>query len=148
MTTKNALNEALKESLKSGNEIQKNTIRMTLAAIKQIEIDKRITLDESGIVAILQKEVKSRRESIVDAQKANRPEAIATLEKEITYIEAFLPKQMSKEELVAIVTKVVEEVGAKTPADIGKVMKSVIPLVQGRASGDSISATVREILAN
>lgn len=148
MTTKDALNEALKESLKSGDEIKKNTVRMALAAIKQIEIDKRITLDEIAIMAILQKEVKSRRESIVDAEKANRPETIITLEKEIAILDAFLPKQMPKEELVAIVKKVVEETGAKTPADIGKVMKLVIPLVQGRASGDTISSTVREILAN
>jgi uncharacterized protein len=148
MTTKDMLNIALKESLRSGDEVQKNTVRMALAAIKQIEIDKRIVLDETGIASVLQKEVKSRRESIVDAQKANRPETIATLEKEIVILEVFLPKQMDKEELVAIIKKVVAEVEAKTPADMGKVMKLVIPQVQGRASGDSISSAVREILTN
>lgn len=142
------LNIALKESLRSGDEVQKNTVRMALAAIKQIEIDKRIVLDETGIASVLQKEVKSRRESIVDAQKANRPETIATLEKEIVILEVFLPKQMDKEELVAIIKKVVAEVEAKTPVDMGKVMKLVIPQVQGRASGDSISSAVREILTN
>lgn len=148
MTTKDMLNIALKESLRSGDEVQKNTVRMALAAIKQIEIDKRIVLDETGIASVLQKEVKSRRESIVDAQKANRPETIATLEKEIVILEVFLPKQMDKEELVAIIKKVVAEVEAKTPVDMGKVMKLVIPQVQGRASGDSISSAVREILTN
>lgn len=148
MTTKDMLNIALKESLRSGDEVQKNTVRMALAAIKQIEIDKRIVLDETGIASVLQKEVKSRRESIVDAQKANRPETVATLEKEIVILEAFLPKQMDKEELVAIIKKVVAEVEAKTPTDMGKVMKLVIPQVQGRASGDSISSAVREILTN
>jgi uncharacterized protein YqeY len=148
MTTKDMLNIALKESLRSGDEVQKNTVRMALAAIKQIEIDKRIVLDETGIASVLQKEVKSRRESIVDAQKANRPETIATLEKEIVILEVFLPKQMDKEELVAIIKKVVAEVEAKTPTDMGKVMKLVIPQVQGRASGDSISSAVREILTN
>ena len=148
MTTKDALNNALKDSLKNGDDVQKNTVRMALAAIKQIEIDKRIVLDETGISAVLQKEVKSRRESIVDAQKANRPETIATLEKEISILETFLPKQMNKEELVSIIKKVILEVDAKNPADMGKVMKLVIPLVQGRASGDSISLAVREILTN
>jgi uncharacterized protein YqeY len=148
MTTKDELNNSLKESLRSGNEIQKNTMRMALAAIKQIEIDKRIVLDETGIASVLQKEIKSRRESIIDAQKANRPETVATLEKEIALLEAFLPKQMTKEELDVIIKKVIAEVEAKTPADIGKVMKLVIPQVQGRASGDSISSAVREILTN
>jgi uncharacterized protein YqeY len=146
MTTKDALNNALKESLKSGDDLQKNTVRMALAAIKQIEIDKRIVLDETGIASILQKEVKSRRESIMDAQKANRPETIITLEKEISILESFLPKQMDKFEIEAIVKNAIAELDAKTPADMGKVMKLVMTQVQGRASGDLISSVVREML--
>jgi len=148
MDTKDELNNSLKESLKNGDGIRKNTVRMALASIKQIEIDKRLILDEAGIASVLQKEVKSRRESIIDAQKANRPETVTSLEKEIAILEAFLPKQMSKEELVVIIKKVVAEVDAKNPTDIGKVMKLVIPQVQGRASGDIISSTVRELLTN
>ena len=148
MNTKYELNNSLKESLKNGDGIRKNTVRMALASIKQIEIDKRLILDEAGIASVLQKEVKSRRESIIDAQKANRPETVTSLEKEIAILEAFLPKQMSKEELVVIIKKVVAEVDAKNPTDIGKVMKLVIPQVQGRASGDIISSTVRELLTN
>jgi uncharacterized protein YqeY len=146
MSTKDALNNSLKESLKNRDELQKNTIRMALAAIKQIEVDKRIVLDESGIMAVLQKEVKSRRESIVDAQKANRPETVTTLEKEISILETFLPKQMDVEELQTIVKKVIVDLDAKTPADMGKVMKAVISQVQGRASGDFISTVVRDCL--
>jgi uncharacterized protein len=148
MSTKDDLNNALKESLKSGDELQKNTMRMALAAIKQIEIDKRITLDESGIMAVLQKEVKSRRESILDAQKANRAETVASLEKEIAFLEAYLPKQMTREELVEVLKKVIIEVDAKTVADMGKVIKQAIPMIQGRSSGDIVSSTVRELLTN
>jgi uncharacterized protein YqeY len=147
MTTKDALNNALKEALKSGDDLKKNTVRMALAAIKQIEVDKRIVLDESGTASVLQKEIKSRRESILDAQKANRPEMVTTLEKEITILESFLPKQMDKVELEALVKKAIEDVDAKTPADMGKVMKLVIPQVQGRASGDFVSSVVRDLMA-
>jgi uncharacterized protein YqeY len=147
MTTKDALNNALKESLKSGDDLKKNTVRMALAAIKQIEVDKRIILDETGTAAVLQKEVKSRRESIIDAQKANRPEMVTTLEKEISILETFLPKQMDRIELELLVKKAIEELDAKTPADMGKVMKLVIPQVQGRGSGDVISNVVRDLMA-
>lgn len=148
MTIKEALDIALKESLKSGDNATKTTVRMALAAIKQIEVDKRITLDDAGVIPVLQKEVKNRRESIADAEKAARPEIVAALENEIHIIEKFLPKEMDLAELKAIVAKAIAETGASAPSDMGKVMKMVVPQVQGRASGDTISKAVRELLAN
>jgi uncharacterized protein YqeY len=147
MTIKEALDATLKESLKSGDNATKTTVRMALAAIKQIEVDKRVTLDDAGIIPVLQKEVKNRRESIADAEKAGRPETVAALENEINIIEKFLPKEMDPAELKAIVAKAIAETGAAAPSDMGKVMKLVVPLVQGRASGDTISKAVRELLA-
>lgn len=146
MTLKDSLNTALKESMKSGDDLLRNTIRMTLAAIKQIEIDKRISLGDEEIFSVIQKEVKSRRESITDAQKANRPETISTLENEISILETFLPKQMSKEELTKLIQIAIDELDAKSPSDMGKVMKLVLPHVQGQASGDAVSTIVRELL--
>jgi len=146
MTIKEALALSLKESLKSGDEVRKTTIRMAMAAIKQIEVDKRITLDDAAVIPVLQKEVKNRRETILDAQKAGRPETITAVEKEISILETFLPKEIDPAELKVIVEKAVAETGASTPADMGKVMKLVVPQVQGRASGDTISRAVREIL--
>lgn len=148
MTIKEALDTVLKESLKSGDNATKTTVRMALAAIKQIEVDKRITLDDAGVIPVLQKEVKNRRESIADAEKAARPEIVAALENEIHIIEKFLPKEMDLAELKAIVAKAIAETGASAPSDMGKVMKLVVPQVQGRASGDTISKAVRELLAN
>jgi len=147
MTIKEALDVTLKESLKSGDSVTKTTVRMALAAIKQIEVDKRITLDDAGIIPVLQKEVKNRRESIADAEKAARPETVIALEKEISIIEKFLPKEMDPAELKAIIKKAIAETGAAAPSDMGKVMKLVVPQVQGRASGDTISKAVRELLA-
>jgi len=147
MTIKEALDATLKESLKSGDTVTKTTVRMALAAIKQIEVDKRITLDDAGVIPVLQKEVKNRRESIADAEKAARPETVIALENEISIIEKFLPKEMDPEELKAIIKKAIAETGAAAPSDMGKVMKLVVPQVQGRASGDTISKAVRELLA-
>lgn len=147
MTIRDELDNALKESLKSGDETRKTTIRLALAAIKQVEVDKRVKLDDTGIIPILQKEVKNRRETILDAEKAGRPETITQVEKEISILETFLPKEMDTEELKVIVRKAITETGATSQADMGKVMKIVMSQVQGRASGDTISRTVRELLA-
>ncbi|GAP22950.1 GatB/YqeY domain-containing protein [Leptolinea tardivitalis] len=147
MTIKEALETELKESLKSGDDVRKTTVRLALAAIKQIEVDKQIKLDDAGIITVLQKEVKNRRETILDAQKAGRPETIALVEKEISILEGFLPKEMDSAELKAIIKKAIDETGAKSPSDMGKVMKLVVPQVQGRASGETISKSVRELLA-
>ncbi len=147
MSIKEALQNALKESLKNGDETKKTTVRLAIAAIKQIEIDKRISLDDAAIIPVLQKEVKNRRETILDAQKASRPDTVTALEEEIAILETFLPKEIDHAELMAIVQKAVSEINASTPSDMGKVMKLVVPQVQGRASGDTISKAVRELLA-
>jgi uncharacterized protein len=146
MSIKTQLNDSLKDALKSGDEVGKRTVRMALASIKQVEIDKRVELDDAAVTGILQKEVKNRRESLEEARKANRADLIESNEAEIRVLEAFLPKAMPAEELRTIVQDAIQETGASTPADMGKVMKVVIPKVAGRAPNDMISATVREHL--
>jgi uncharacterized protein len=146
MDTKTKLNESMKEAMKSGDNLRKQTIRMVLAAVKQAEVDKRVDLDESAVVALLQKEVKNRRESIEDAKKANRDDLVTGNESEIKILEEFLPKAMPIEELKALVQAAITETGAAAPSDMGKVMKAVMPKVAGRAPNDMISATVKELL--
>jgi uncharacterized protein YqeY len=146
MSIKNQLNDSLKDAMKSGDEVRKRTVRMALASIKQVEVDKRVELDDVAVTAILQKEVKNRRESLEEARKANRADLIEANEAEIRVLEAFLPKAMPTEELRAIVQAAITETGASAPADMGKVMKVVMPKVAGRAPNDMISATVRELL--
>lgn len=147
MNLKTQLNDSMKDAMKSGDEVRKRTVRMALAAIKQAEVDKRIELDDVAVIALLQKEVKNRRESLEEARKANRADLIADNEAEIKVLEAFLPKAMPVEELRAIVQDAVAETGASTPADMGKVMKVVMAKVAGRAPNDVISAAVRELLS-
>jgi uncharacterized protein YqeY len=146
MTIKTQLNESLKDAMKSGDEVRKRTVRLALAAIKQVEVDKRTELDDMAVLNILQKEIKNRRESLEEAKKANRPDLIEANEAEINVLQAFLPQAMPAEELRAIVQDAIAETGASSPADIGKVMKTVMPKVAGRAPNDMVSATVRELL--
>jgi uncharacterized protein len=146
MSIKSQLNDSLKDAMRSGDEVRKRTVRMALASIKQVEVDKRVELDDAAVTSILQKEVKNRRESLEEARKANRADLIEANEAEIRVLDAFLPKAMPADELRAIVQAAITETGASTPADMGKVMKVVMPKVAGRAPNDMISATVRELL--
>jgi uncharacterized protein YqeY len=146
MSIKTQLNDSLKDAMKSGDEVRKRTVRMAMASIKQAEVDKRVELDDAAVTNILQKEVKNRRESLEEARKANRADLIEANEAEIRVLEVFLPKAMPAEELRAIVQAAITETGASAPADMGKVMKVVMPKVAGRAPNDMISATVRELL--
>ena len=146
MTIKTQLNESMKDAMKSGDEVRKRTVRMALAAVKQAEVDKRIELDDTAVMSLLQKELKNRREALEEAKKANRADLIEANEAEINVLQNFLPKAMPAEELRALVQAAIAETGAASPADMGKVMKVVMPKVAGRAPNDMVSATVRELL--
>lgn len=146
MSIKTQLNESMKDAMKSGDEVRKRTVRMVLAAVKQVEVDKRIELDDVAVMNLVQKEVKNRRESLEEAKKADRADLIEANEAEIKVLEAFLPKAMPGEELRALVQDAIAETGASSPADMGKVMKIVMAKVAGRAPNDMVSATVRELL--
>jgi len=153
MNIKNQLNDSMKDAMKTGDEVRKRTVRMVLAAVKQAEVDKRSNpadkreeLDEMAVIALIQKEVKNRRESLEEAKKANRDDLVADNEAEIKVLESFLPKAMPEDELRSIVQDAITETGASTMADMGKVMKIVMGKVAGRAPNDKISAAVRELL--
>jgi uncharacterized protein YqeY len=146
MTIKTQLNDSMKDAMKSGDEVRKRTVRMVLAAVKQAEVDKRTDLDDTAVMNIIQKEMKNRREAMEEAKKANRADLVEANEAEIKVLEVFLPKAMPAEELRALVQSAIDETGASTPADMGKVMKAVMPKVAGRAPNDIVSATVRELL--
>lgn len=146
MDMKTELNNAVIAAMKSGDELRKRTLRMVLAAIKQVEVDRRITLDDAAVLSILQKEIKLRKEAFDESQKANRADLAAEAQAEIDVLSVFLPKGLSPDELRAIVLGAVEETGAVSPADMGKVMKNLLPKIAGRAPGDQVSAMVREVL--
>jgi uncharacterized protein len=148
MDTKLKLENALKDAMRAKDDTSKRTLRMALAAIRMAEIDKGSAIDETTLMAILQKEIKSRREAIQEGQKANRADLVAANEAEIKVIEQFLPQPLSSDELTALIQSVIIEVGAKAPTDMGKVMKVLLPRIQGRAPGDQVSQLVRQLLQN
>ena len=146
MDLKTQLSDAMKQAMKANDDVARRTTRMALAAIKQTEIDKRTSLDDAAVTALLQKEIKNRREAIEEARKADRADLVADNEAEIKVLEAFLPKAMSPEELRALAQAAVAETGATSQSDMGKVMKALMPRVAGRAAGDQVSAVVKELL--
>ena len=146
MDLKTKLNESVKSAMKSGDEVRKRTLRMVLAAIQQAEVDKQTTLEDVAVIGLIKKEIKNRREALDEAEKANRADLVEDNEAEIRILETFLPKAMPIEELRALVQAAIAETGAATPGDMGRVMKVVMPKVAGRAPGDMVSATVKELL--
>jgi uncharacterized protein YqeY len=146
MSKKAELEAALKEAMKAGDAVRRNTLRMALAAVKEAEVQKRGELDDATVIAILQKELKSRQEAIAEGEKAGRGDLVDAAKGEAAIIEGYLPAGLSPAELDAIVTAAIAEAGASNPADIGKVMKVVLPKVQGRADGGQVSALVRSKL--
>jgi Uncharacterized conserved protein len=146
MDTKEKLQSELKEALRSGNNVRKTTIRMALSSIKLAEVEKGSALDEATLISIIQKEIKIRQEALQDALKADRMDLIDANKAEINVLESFLPKQLSDDELRKMIIEVISEVQATTPTDMGKVMKLLLPRIQGRAPNDQVSRLVRELL--
>ncbi len=146
MDTNEKLENELKDALRAGDDVRKRTVRMSLAAIRQIEIDRQVKLDEAAVLNVLQKEVKTRKEFIEEARHANRPDLVAATEAEIQVLLTYLPQAMSAEELEAAVKAAIAEAGATSPADMGKVMKLLMPRLAGRVPGDQASAAVRQLL--
>lgn len=148
MTTKTDLELALKDALRASDDLRKRTIRMVMTNIKLAEVEKGSSLDQTGINTILQKEVKSRRESIADAERLNREDLITEAKAEIAILEDFLPQPLSSEEIKTLAKEVIAEIGATSPKEMGQVMKILVTRVQGRAPGGQVSQVVRELLTD
>jgi uncharacterized protein YqeY len=136
----------LKDAMRASDDLRKRTLRMVLAGIKNADVEKGIKVEDPGIIAIFQKEIKSRREAILDAEKAGRTELIQASLDEIRILEGYLPQAIGEAELKAMAAAVIKELNASTPADMGKVIKVLIARLQGRAAGDQVSRVVRELL--
>ena len=143
MSTKTELEAALKEAMLAKDNTAKNTLRLVLSAVKEAEVQKKDDLDDAEVLGILQKQVKTRQESLDEAQKAGRDDLAAAAETEIAILERFLPAGLSDVELEALVAKAIESVGAASPADMGAVMKALMPEVKGRADGGKVSQMVK-----
>jgi len=146
MDTKEKLEIALREAIRAGDDVRKRSIRMVLAAVRQVEIDRQVKLDEAAVLSIIQKEIKTRKESVEEARGANRPDIVAATEAEIVVLQAYLPEALGADEMKVLVEAAIAEAGASSPADMGRVMKLLMPRLAGRAPGDQVSALVRQLL--
>jgi uncharacterized protein YqeY len=146
MMIKEQLQNELKDAMRAGDGLRKSTLRMALSAIKLAEVDKG-KLDDEAVMAIIQKEVKSRNETIEDAKRSDRPDMIETAEQEIAILEGFLPEQLTPEEVEDLARQAIEETGASSMREMGQVMKVLMPRLGGRATGGEASAAVRKLLS-
>lgn len=143
---KEKLMEDLKEAMREKQALRKNVIQMIRAAILQVEKDKQIELNDNQILEIIGKESKKRKDSLVDYEKSGREELINQVKEEIEIISKYLPKQLTKEEITDIVKQVIEETGATSIKDMGKVMKASKEKIGAAADGKAINEVVRELL--
>jgi len=146
MSLKAQVTEDMKSAMKAGDKDRLKVVRLMLAAIKQVEIDKRTELDDAAVLGVIGKMVKQRRDSVEQFEKGAR-EDLARIERdEIAVLETYLPEQLSEDELAGIVTAAIEATGAAGIRDMGKVMAQVKANAAGRANMGAVSATVKERL--
>lgn len=146
MSLKEKLMEDLKAAMKDKDIIRKNTVQMVRSSVLQFEKDNLTELDDEGVLDVIARELKKRRDVLPEYEKSGRDDLIADINKEIETLLAYLPKQLTNEELEEIVTAAIAEVGAMSMKDMGKIMAAVMPKTKGRADGKMINAIVKEKL--
>lgn len=147
MSLKERLQSDLKEALRARDEPRKLVIRMALTGITHAEVAQGGELDDAGVATVLQKQVRQRRDTIAELRQANRPELLAKDEAELAILEEYLPKLLSREEIVQEARQVIAEVGATGMAQMGAVMRDLMPKLKGRADGRLVNEVVRELLS-
>lgn len=143
---KEKLMEELKEAMKNKDTIKKNTVQMVRAAILQIEKDKGIEVGDDKILEIIAKEVKTKKDALVDFEKAQRQDLIDQTNQEIAILQEYLPKQLSREEVKVEVEKIISEIGAASMKDMGAIMKEAKAKLGASAEGKTINEVAKEIM--
>ena len=147
MALKDRITEDMKAAMKAGHKERLGTIRLALAAIKQREVDERITLDDAQVLAVLEKMIKQRREAITQFQTGGRADLVAKETAEIAVLQGYLPAQMSEAEIDELIAQSIAATGATSIKDMGKVMALLKPKAQGRADLGAVSARIKQRLS-
>jgi len=145
---KERLNSDLKQAMRSGDKARRSVIRLVLSAVHNAEIARQAALEDNDVLGIIAKEARQREESIEAFTKGNRQDLVAQEEAEMAVLQEYLPRQMTRDEIVAEARRVIEEVGAQGPRDKGKVMPKLIAQLKGKADGREINAVVTELLSS
>ena len=146
MSIKDTLTNDMKEAMKAKEKDRLAVILMVRGAIKQIEIDSKKELYDEAVIGVISKEVKMRKDSVEEFKKGGREDLVAKTEAEIAVLMPYLPQQLSEDEIRSLVQAAVEQVGASSPKDMGKVMGVLMPKVKGRADGKLVNTIVKEAL--
>ena len=146
MSLKEILLQDMKAAMRNKDRLRKNAIQMARSAVLQVEKDNKTTLDDDGIIEVISKEVKKRKDSLPIYKESGREDMVNDLEKEIDILMGYLPEQLVESELEEIVRLAVADTQASSVRDIGKVMKEVMPKVKGRADGKEVNRIVRNLL--
>lgn len=148
MVIKEQLRNDMADAMRAGDKEKRDTLRLLLAAIKQVEIDEQTTLSDADVQNVLARQAKQRRESIAEYEAAGRQEQADHENAELEIIESYMPQMMSRQEVEEIASQVVADLGASSPKDMGRVMGRLMPQVKGKADGSMVSEVVRELLQN
>jgi uncharacterized protein len=140
------ITEDIKQAMKAGDTVKRDTLRMLLSSVKNAANTKLAPLDETEVVTVVAKDVKRHLESIDAFKKGNRPDLVAKEEAEMAILQQYMPAQIGREEITAVVKEVIAAVGAKGPGDKGKVMQQVMPRLKGKAEGKDINDIVMQLL--
>lgn len=146
MSLKEKLQNDMKSAMREGQTERRDVLRLLLAAIKQAEVDSGKTLDDKGVEDLLMKQMKQRRESINDYEKAGRPEQAAQEKAELVVIEEYLPKMMSREEIEALVAAAISQLNITSAKEMGRLMGHLMPQVKGKADGRLVNEVVKELM--
>jgi len=147
MSLQERITSDLHQAQKKGDKARVSALRLIISGIQYAEIAKGAALDDAGVIAVFNKEVKQRRESIEEFAKGHREDLVEKEKTELAILLEYLPKQMGRDEIIETVRKVIAEVGAKGPGDKGKVMSKLMPQVKGKADGREVGYIVDELLA-
>lgn len=145
---KDRLNSDLRQAMKSGDKARRSVLRLVLAGIQNAEIAKQAALEDSDVLGVIAKEARQRQESLEAFKQGNRQDLVAQEEAALAVLGAYLPEQISRDEIIAAARRVIDEVGAQGPGDKGKVMPRLIGELKGRADGREINAVVTELLGS
>ncbi|NLK72193.1 MAG: GatB/YqeY domain-containing protein [Clostridiales bacterium] len=145
MSLKDRLNSDFKDALKNRESIRKNVINMVRAAIKQYEVDNRKELDDNGVLDVIAKQIKMRKDALSDFEKGNRADLVEQYQSEIDVLMGYMPEQLTEDEIRKIVMDVAQRIGVQDKKDFGKLMGAVMPEVKGRADGNIVRNIVDSI---
>lgn len=146
MSLSDRLNEDMKQAMKSQDKFKLSVIRMVRSTIKNSEIDLKRSLDDNEVLDVLTREIKQRKDSLQEFTKAGRDDLAENLKAELVILAEYMPQQLSEEEVKAIVTQTIQQIGASSKADMGKVMTALMPQVKGRADGKLLNQLVQQLL--